>query len=106
MAEQCLRSLAVHEHIGGPGVLAALQGAKRGGTLLIRADMDALPMEDATGREYASKAKNRNHACGHDAHAAVVAGVAEALVRHRDRIAGRVAFVFSPRTSPCAARSA
>jgi len=92
--------LAVHEHIGDTGVLAALQGAKRGGTLLIRADMDALPMEDATGREYASKAKNRNHACGHDAHAAVVAGVAEALVRHRDRIAGRIAFVFQPADEP------
>lgn len=92
--------LAVQEGIGGTGVLAVLEGARRGKTLLIRADMDALPMEETTGREYASKIPNRNHSCGHDAHSAVVAEVAEVLVRHRDRIAGRVAFVFQPGDEP------
>jgi amidohydrolase len=94
--------LAVEEDIGGTGVLAMLEGARRGNTLLIRADMDALRMEEAPGREYASKIADRNHSCGHDAHAAVVAGVAEVLTNHRDRIAGRVAFVFQPADEPCA----
>lgn len=71
-----------------------LEGQRPGPTLLIRSDINALPMADTTGREYASKVKDRNHSCGHDAHAALVAGVAEVLVRHRDRIAGRMAFVF------------
>ena len=92
--------LAVQEGIGGSGVLAVLEGARRGKTLLVRADMDALPMEETTGRRYASKIPNRNHSCGHDAHSAIVAGVADVLVRHRDRIAGRVAFVFQPADEP------
>jgi metal-dependent amidase/aminoacylase/carboxypeptidase family protein len=64
--------LAVQEGIGGTGVLAMLKGGKPGKTLLIRSDIDALPMEDATGKAYASKLANCNHACGHDAHAAIV----------------------------------
>ena len=92
--------LAVHEGIGGTGVFAMLEGARPGKTLLIRADIDALPMEDATGREYASTLPNRNHSCGHDVHSAVVVGVAEVLARHRHRLAGRVAFVFQPADEP------
>ena len=92
--------LAVQDGIGGTGVLAVLEGERPGRTLLIRADIDALPMEDTTGREYASKLPNRNHACGHDAHSAVVAGVAEVLARHRDSIAGPIAFVFQPADEP------
>ena len=53
------------EGIGGTGVLAVLKGAKPGKTLLIRADMDALPMAETTGRAYASQMENRNHSCGH-----------------------------------------
>jgi amidohydrolase len=92
--------LAVQEHIGGTGVLAVLEGAKPGKTLLIRADIDGLQMEDRTGREYASRLPNRNHSCGHDAHSAIVAGVAEVLARHRDCLVGRVAFVFQPADEP------
>ncbi len=92
--------LAVQERIAGTGVLAVLEGAKPGKTLLVRADIDALPMEETTGREYASKLEARNHSCGHDAHSAIVAGVAAVLVRHRHRIAGRVAFVFQPADEP------
>jgi amidohydrolase len=57
-------------------------------------------MEETTGREYASKIPNRNHACGHDAHAAIVVGVADILRRHRDSIVGRCAFVFQPADEP------
>jgi len=92
--------LAVQAGIGGTGVLAMLEGGKPGKTLLIRSDMDALPMEDATGQPYASQLANRNHACGHDANSAIVAGVAQVLARHRDRIAGRIAFVFQPADEP------
>ena len=98
----CMRTLglAAEEGIGGTGVLAVLKGARSGRTLLIRADMDALPMEDATGREYASQLPQRNHACGHDANSAIVAGVAHVLARHREAIAGRVVFVFQPADEP------
>src|SRR5215470_16898644 len=92
--------LAVQEGIGGTGVLAVLEGVKPGKTLLIRADMDALPMAETTGRAYASQLENRNHSCGHDAHAAIVAGVAEVLVHYRDGITGRIAFVFQPADEP------
>lgn len=92
--------LAVGERIGGTGVLAVLEGDRPGKTLLVRADIDGLPLPDTTGCEYASTLPDCNHACGHDAHAAVVAGVAAVLVRHRARIAGRLAFVFQPADEP------
>ena len=92
--------LAVQEGIGGTGVLAVLEGTRPGKTLLIRSDIDALPIEDATGTAYASVLENRNHACGHDANSAVVVGVAQVLARHRERIAGRIAFVFQPADEP------
>jgi len=97
--------LTVQEGIGGTGVMAILEGAKPGKVLLIRSDMDAMPMEDTTSRDYASRLPNRNHACGHDAHSAIVAGVAAVLVRHRESLAGRVAFVFQPADEPmCGAK--
>src|SRR5215470_12555136 len=77
--------LAVTDGIGGTGVLAMLEGARPGKTLLIRSDIDALPMAETTGAPYASKIPDRNHSCGHDAHAAIVSGVAELLARHRAR---------------------
>jgi amidohydrolase len=92
--------LPVHEGIGGTGVLATLDGATPGRTLLVRADMDGLPLDETTGRPYASKVPGRSHACGHDVHAAIVTGVAAVLTRHRDRLAGRVAFVFQPADEP------
>jgi amidohydrolase len=92
--------LSVREGIGGTGVLALLDGARPGRTLLMRADMDGLPLEETTGREYRLRLDNRSHACGHDVHSAVVAGVAEVLARHHDRVAGRVAFVFQPADEP------
>jgi amidohydrolase len=92
--------LAVQEGLGGTGVLAILDGARPGKTLLIRSDIDGLPMPDTTGREYSSLHDNRSHACGHDAHSAMVAGVAAVLARHRKRLAGRLAVVFQPGDEP------
>src|SRR5688500_7501364 len=59
--------LAVQEGVGGTGVLAVLDGSMPGKTLLVRADIDALPIAETTGRPYASRIANRTHACGHDA---------------------------------------
>jgi amidohydrolase len=92
--------LPVQEGIAGTGVLAVLDGTRPGPTLLLRADMDGLAMPDATGTAHASRIPGRSHACGHDVHAAIVTGVAEVLVRHRDRLAGRVAIVFQPADEP------
>ena len=82
--------------IGKTGIVALLQGGKPGRTIAIRADMDALPINEPTGLPFASKVPGKMHACGHDAHTAIVLGVAAMLSQMRDDIAGRVMFVFQP----------
>jgi hippurate hydrolase len=77
-------------------VVATLRGARQGRTILLRGDMDALPMPEDTGLPFASEVPNTMHACGHDAHTAMLAGAARLLARHRDRIAGTVLFMFQP----------
>jgi hippurate hydrolase len=78
------------------GVVALLRGAKPGPTILLRADTDALPMPEDTGLPFASKEDNRMHACGHDAHVAMLASSARLLVGRRAELAGNVKFVFQP----------
>jgi len=82
--------------IGKTGIVALLEGGKPGPTIAIRADMDALPINEPTGLPFASKIPGRMHACGHDAHTAIALGVAAMLSGMRDDIAGRVMFVFQP----------
>ncbi len=77
-------------------VVARLRGARPGPTILLRADMDALPMREDTGLPFASEVEGAMHACGHDAHVAMLVGAARLLARHRDRIAGSVLFMFQP----------
>lgn len=96
--------LDVHDGLGGTGVLAVLEGARPGRTLLVRADIDALPMEDGTGREYASARPGLAHACGHDVHAAVVAGSPRCSHATGSASAGEWRSSSSRRTSRCAAR--
>jgi amidohydrolase len=98
--------LAVQERIGGTGVVAMLEGRRPGKTLLVRADIDALPIEDTTGCEYTSTVRNRNHACGHDAHSAIIVGVATILARYQTVSRGGSPSSSSQRTNPCAAPSA
>lgn len=90
--------------IGGTGVTAVLTGGKPGPRIALRADMDALPVTEATGLPYASTVKSEYrgqpvgvmHACGHDMHVAILMGVAQALARQRDTLAGQVMFVLQP----------
>jgi hippurate hydrolase len=77
-------------------VVAVLDGDAPGPTVLLRGDMDALPMPEDTGLEYASEVDGAMHACGHDAHVAMLAGAARLLVERRGSFAGRVAFMFQP----------
>src|SRR5256885_2135394 len=77
-------------------VVARLRGAAPGPTILLRGDMDALPMPEDTGLPFASEVDNAMHACGHDAHTAMLAGAARLLARRRDALAGAVLFMFQP----------
>jgi hippurate hydrolase len=77
-------------------VVATLRGARPGPTLLLRADMDALPLQEDTGLEFASERKGAMHACGHDAHVAMLASAAHLLARRRDTLAGTVKLLFQP----------
>jgi hippurate hydrolase len=77
-------------------VVAVLEGSLPGQTVLLRADMDALKIREATGLDYASEIEGAMHACGHDAHTAMLVGAACLLALHKEQIAGRVIFAFQP----------
>ncbi len=78
------------------GVVALLEGAQPGPVLLLRFDMDALPVTEDTGAAYASQNPGVMHACGHDGHIAIGLTVARMLFDHRESLAGTVKFVFQP----------
>ena len=82
--------------IAKTGVVALLEGAKPRPVVLLRFDMDALPIEEETGAAYASTIAGKMHACGHDGHVAVGLTVARMLNEMRDELAGTVKFVFQP----------
>jgi len=96
--------LEVKTGIAHTGVVALLKGGKPGKTIGLRADMDALPVTEQNDLPFRSKvtAEFRGekvgvmHACGHDAHVAILLGVAEALTKMKDSLAGQVLFVFQP----------
>jgi amidohydrolase len=88
--------LEVHTGVGGTGVVALLEGAKPGPVVLVRADMDALPIQEETGAPYASQNPGVMHACGHDGHTAVLLTVAKMLNAHRMQLSGKVKFMFQP----------
>jgi amidohydrolase len=83
------------------GFVAILRGGRTGQgsntrTVLLRGDMDALPMQEETGLPFASRVPNAMHACGHDAHTAMLVGAAKALSARRDTLPGTVLFMFQP----------
>jgi len=88
--------LEVQTGVGKTGVVGILEGAGGGPTLLYRADMDALPIEEENSADYASSESGKMHACGHDGHTAIALGIAKLLSNHRRRLNGRVKFVFQP----------
>ncbi|MGK3992723.1 M20 metallopeptidase family protein [Sorangium sp. So ce1024] len=88
--------LSVRTGIGGTGIIADLEGERPGRTVLLRADMDALPVEEQSGHDFPSETRGVMHACGHDAHVSALLGAARLLAERRDRIAGKVRFVFQP----------
>jgi amidohydrolase len=96
--------LEVKTGVGITGVVGILKGGKPGGVVALRADMDALPVEERVDVPFKSKAKAQwlgqtvpvMHACGHDAHVAILMGVAEVLAGLREEIAGTVKFLFQP----------
>ncbi|KMO95317.1 M20 metallopeptidase family protein [Streptomyces roseus] len=77
-------------------VTATLDGALPGPTVLLRADMDALPLEEESGLDFASRVPGAMHACGHDAHTAMLVTAARLLSARRAELAGRVVFMFQP----------
>ncbi|MEO6083768.1 MAG: M20 family metallopeptidase [Umezawaea sp.] len=77
-------------------VVAVLEGAKPGPTVLLRGDMDALPLQEDTGLDYASEVDGTMHACGHDTHIAMLASAARLLSDRRADLAGQVVFMFQP----------
>jgi amidohydrolase len=93
-----LRNLDVETQTGvaGTGVVGLIHGARDGRTVLLRADMDALPLTEETGAEYTSQNPGVHHACGHDGHTAILLSVAELLMRRRHEITGTVKLAFQP----------
>ena len=78
------------------GAIAVLRGGKPGRTVLLRGDMDALPMPEDTGLPFRSNVDNTMHACGHDTHTAMLASAARILCARRESLAGTVLFMFQP----------
>lgn len=88
--------IPIRRGVAGTGIIATLQGKKPGRTIALRADMDALPIQEETNLPFASVNKGIMHACGHDAHTAVLIGVANILNQLSDQWNGTILFIFQP----------
>ncbi len=88
--------IEVETHEGLTGCVGILKGAKPGKTVVLRADIDALPVNEQTGLDFASQTPGKMHACGHDCHIAMQLGAAKMLSEIKDELAGTVKFFFQP----------
>lgn len=88
--------MTVEERVGKTGVVALLEGKYPGKVVALRADMDALPLQEATDLPFCSKVQNVAHACGHDCHMAILLVTAHILAELKDELAGTVKFIFQP----------
>ena len=91
-----LKKMGYEPYLVGGGVVAMLDGDPNGKVILLRGDMDALPMEEQSGEAFSSKHPGRMHACGHDTHTAMLLGAAKLLMDNKDKVKGRVKFMFQP----------
>ncbi|HEY5106286.1 MAG TPA: M20 family metallopeptidase [Caulobacteraceae bacterium] len=88
--------LEIRQGSSTSGLVAVLRGPANGRTVLLRGDMDALPLIEDTGLDFASQTSGAMHACGHDTHIAMLAGAARALCERREQLTGTVLFMFQP----------
>src|SRR5512135_746651 len=93
--------LEVQTGVGQTGVVGLLEGSRPGPIVMLRFDMDALPIQELNHTDYVSQTPNVMHACGHDAHTAIGMGIAQLLAQHRDEFKGTVKFVFQPGEEGC-----
>lgn len=97
LVEAELKELGLEvKRLGDTGVVALLRGGRPGKTLALRADMDALPLPERTACPYPSQVPGVMHACGHDAHTAILLGAARVLTALRKQLTGNVKFLFQP----------
>jgi len=102
VADQCRElGLKVRQDIGGHGLLACLETAADKPWIAFRADMDALPIADAKQRPYTSCVDEVSHSCGHDAHTAMLLGVARLLSQFKQNLHHNIAFIFQPAEETC-----
>ena len=96
--ENYLRGLGLDVRTGyaKTGISAVLEGALPGNTVLLRADIDGLPVKEAVESDFKSETEGRMHACGHDTHMAMLLGAARLLVDNREKLKGKVKFIFQP----------
>src|SRR6056297_3389157 len=96
--------LEVETNIAKTGVVGILRGNKPGKTLMLRADMDALPIQEQNDFTYKSAVPGLMHACGHDGHTAMLLVAAKILSEYKDKIKGNIKFVFQPNEETAAAK--
>lgn len=97
LVERELDSLGLeHRRVAKTGIVARIEGTKQGRTVALRADMDALPIGERSGLPFASEIDGKMHACGHDAHTAMLLGAAHVLATKRSQFAGTTVLIFQP----------
>ena len=97
LVEETLHGLGIEtQRVMETGVVGTLTGGRPGKTAALRADIDALPVTETTGADFASETPGVMHACGHDVHTAAVLGAAMLLAEHRETLPGTVKFFFQP----------